>query len=62
MFSYGKLIFKTRSYQFYCTNGQTYLKYPLGNGKYPNVEPATFKKFMQSHDIEEMGGVNQTVG
>ncbi|KAF2847922.1 nmrA-like family protein [Plenodomus tracheiphilus IPT5] len=45
-------------YQYYCTNGQTYLSKNLDNAKYLQVEPVTFKKFMQSHTLEELAGAN----
>ncbi|GAB1207610.1 hypothetical protein APSETT445_006334 [Aspergillus pseudonomiae] len=49
-------------YQYYCINGQTYLKPELDNGKYPTVQPITFQQFMQSHRIEELSGSYQNAG
>ncbi|KAI0168334.1 nmrA-like family protein [Pestalotiopsis sp. NC0098] len=43
-------------YQFYCTNGQTYLKQDLDNSRYPHVKPVTFKSFMQSRAMEALSG------
>ncbi|KAH7356202.1 hypothetical protein BKA66DRAFT_473741 [Pyrenochaeta sp. MPI-SDFR-AT-0127] len=41
-------------YQYYCTNGQTYLKKDLDNKRYPQVKPTTFKDFMASNKIEDL--------
>ncbi|KAE8370869.1 NAD(P)-binding protein [Aspergillus caelatus] len=49
-------------YQYYCINGQTYLKPELDNVKYPTVRPITFKQFMQSHTIEELSDSYQNAG
>ncbi|KAK6812566.1 hypothetical protein RU639_011732 [Aspergillus parasiticus] len=49
-------------YQYYCINGQTYLKPELDNHKYPMVQPITFKQFMQSHTIEELSESYQNAG
>ncbi|ETS77254.1 hypothetical protein PFICI_11128 [Pestalotiopsis fici W106-1] len=49
-------------YQYYCTNGQTYLKQELDNPRYPQVSPVTFKAFMQSHNLETLNEEYQTVG
>ncbi|OAA75565.1 NmrA-like family protein [Akanthomyces lecanii RCEF 1005] len=42
-------------YQYYCTNGQTYLKQDLDNKKYANIEPTTFRGFMSSHEMDKLG-------
>ncbi|OQE44738.1 hypothetical protein PENCOP_c002G03055 [Penicillium coprophilum] len=49
-------------YQYYCLNGQTYLKKDLDNSKYPDITPTTFKKFLQSHKLEELSDANQNAG
>ncbi|KAJ5674765.1 nmrA-like family protein [Penicillium maclennaniae] len=49
-------------YQFYCTNGQTYLKKDLDNSKYPEVVPVTFKKFLQTHQMGELSATYQNAG
>ncbi|MBE3048546.1 hypothetical protein IMZ48_39805 [Candidatus Bathyarchaeota archaeon] len=61
-FREAKLTGCSRFYQYYCTNGQTYLKEPLDNGRYPNVEPVTFRTFMQSHALAELGDASQNAG
>lgn len=45
----------TRFYQYYCINGQTYLKKDVDNSRYPNVKPVTFKEYAQSHELLELG-------
>ncbi|GFF47675.1 hypothetical protein IFM46972_08359 [Aspergillus udagawae] len=49
-------------YQYYCINGQTYLKKDLDNSKYPQVKPVTFKGFMQDHKIEDLADSYQNAG
>ncbi|KAF3011740.1 hypothetical protein E8E14_010676 [Neopestalotiopsis sp. 37M] len=49
-------------YQYYCTNGQTYLKQDLDNSRYPHVSPVTFKAFMQSNKLETLNDAYQIVG
>ncbi|KAE8141843.1 nmrA-like family protein [Aspergillus pseudotamarii] len=49
-------------YQYYCTNGQTYLKKELDNVKYPQVKPATFQSFMQSHTPQGLSDSYQNAG
>ncbi|KAL5366595.1 hypothetical protein BJX96DRAFT_161209 [Aspergillus floccosus] len=49
-------------YQFYCTNGQTYLKPELDNGKYPGVTPVTCKKFLQCHKMGELSYAYENAG
>ncbi|KAL4815712.1 hypothetical protein BDW67DRAFT_191354 [Aspergillus spinulosporus] len=49
-------------YQYYCTNGQTYLKPELDNRKYPEVTPVTFKKFLQDHPMDTLGDAYQNAG
>ncbi|KAL4919601.1 hypothetical protein BDW62DRAFT_216761 [Aspergillus aurantiobrunneus] len=49
-------------YQNYCTNGQTYLKPDLDNRKYPDVTPITFKKFLESHRLEDLSDAYQNAG
>ncbi|KAJ3532623.1 hypothetical protein NM208_g8361 [Fusarium decemcellulare] len=49
-------------YQYYCTNGQTYLKEELDNVKYPDVKPVTFKQFLQSYKIEELSTTYRGLG
>ncbi|KAJ5431414.1 hypothetical protein N7445_009146 [Penicillium cf. griseofulvum] len=49
-------------YQYYCTNGQTYLKKDLDNSRYPDITPTTFKKFFQSHKLEELANAYQNAG
>lgn len=51
-----------RFYQYYCTNGQTYLKQELDNCKYPKVEPVTFKGFLQAHNMEDLADAYQNAG
>lgn len=56
------MIYYSRFYQFYCTNGQTYLKKDLDNSKYPEVIPVTFKKFLQTHQMGELSAAYQNAG
>ncbi|KAL4732815.1 hypothetical protein BDV11DRAFT_176334 [Aspergillus similis] len=49
-------------YQYYCTNGQTYLKRDLDNCKYPHVTPVTFKRFLESHKLEDLSDAYQNAG
>ncbi|PKY04959.1 NAD(P)-binding protein [Aspergillus campestris IBT 28561] len=49
-------------YQYYCTNGQAYLKPELDNRKYPEITPVTFKKFLQDHKMEELSDSYQNAG
>ncbi|OJJ60383.1 hypothetical protein ASPSYDRAFT_86974 [Aspergillus sydowii CBS 593.65] len=49
-------------YQYYCTNGQTYLKLDLDNHKYPDITPVTFKQFLQSYKPEELSNAHQNAG
>ncbi|KAJ5635468.1 nmrA-like family protein [Penicillium longicatenatum] len=49
-------------YQYYCTNGQTYLKKDLDNSKYFSITPVTFKGFLQAHKIEELADAYQNAG
>lgn len=41
-------------YQYYCSTGQTYLG-DLDNDKYPSVKPVSFKEFMKSVKLEDLG-------
>ncbi|KAK6219013.1 hypothetical protein LQW54_002515 [Pestalotiopsis sp. IQ-011] len=43
-------------YQYYCTNGQTYLKQDLDNSRYPHVKLVMFKSFMPSRRMEALSG------
>ncbi|CAI7616491.1 unnamed protein product [Penicillium crustosum] len=49
-------------YQYYCINGQTYLKKDLDNKKYPEVIPVTFKGFLESHKLEDLADSYQNAG
>ncbi|KAE8391253.1 hypothetical protein BDV23DRAFT_171827 [Aspergillus alliaceus] len=49
-------------YQYYCINGQTYLKNDLDNARYPDVKPVTFEKFMQPHKLVELPDTYQNAG
>ncbi|RAH63878.1 NAD(P)-binding protein [Aspergillus aculeatinus CBS 121060] len=49
-------------YQYYCTNGQTYLKPELDNSRYPSVKPMTFRQFLQSHSIDSLSDSYQNAG
>ncbi|KAI0415242.1 nmrA-like family protein [Xylaria grammica] len=49
-------------YQYYCTNGQTYLKKDLHNTQYPDVKPVTFKAFMQSRTPRGLSGAYENPG
>ncbi|KAL4997172.1 hypothetical protein BDV10DRAFT_186536 [Aspergillus recurvatus] len=49
-------------YQYYCTNGQAYLKPELDNRKYPEVNPVSFKEFLQGHQMEELSDAYQNAG
>ncbi|KAJ5876568.1 hypothetical protein N7455_000033 [Penicillium solitum] len=49
-------------YQYYCINGQTYLKRDLDNKKYPQVTPVTFKGFLESHKLEDLAHSYQNAG
>ncbi|KAE8153930.1 nmrA-like family protein [Aspergillus avenaceus] len=49
-------------YQYYCTNGQTYLKKDLDNSKYPDITPVTFKGFLQAHKMEDLADAYQNAG
>ncbi|KAJ6133790.1 nmrA-like family protein [Penicillium sp. IBT 18751x] len=49
-------------YQYYCTNGQTYLKKDLDNSKYPEISPITFKGFLQAHKMEDLADAYQNAG
>ncbi|KAF9889015.1 hypothetical protein FE257_007992 [Aspergillus nanangensis] len=49
-------------YQYYCINGQTYLKPQLDNSRYPQVKPVTFKKFMEAHQMDQLGDTYQNAG
>ncbi|KAI9924290.1 hypothetical protein MW887_007240 [Aspergillus wentii] len=49
-------------YQYYCINGQTYLKADLDNVKYPHVKPVSFKQFMLEHGMEELADAYQNAG
>jgi len=51
-----------RFYQYYCINGQTYLKKDLDNFKYPEISPVTFKGFLQAHKIEDLSDAYQNAG
>ncbi|KAF5859741.1 hypothetical protein ETB97_002463 [Aspergillus alliaceus] len=49
-------------YQYYCINGQTYLKNDLDNARYLDVKPVTFEKFMQPHKLVELPDTYQNAG
>lgn len=51
-----------RFYQYYCTNGQTYLKKDLDNSKYPDISPVTFKGFLQTHNMEALSDAYRNAG
>jgi hypothetical protein len=51
-----------RFYQYYCTNGQTYLKKQLDNSKYPQITPVTFKDFLQAHKMEDLADAYNNAG
>ncbi|KAJ5875438.1 nmrA-like family protein [Penicillium subrubescens] len=57
MFAYIALF-----YQYYCTNGQTYLKKELDNSKYPQITPVTFKDFLQAHKMEDLADAYSNAG
>ncbi|KAJ5618169.1 nmrA-like family protein [Penicillium hordei] len=49
-------------YQFYCINGQTYLKKYLDNKKYPQVTPVTFRGFLEGVGyMLSMGGTSKII-
>ncbi|KAL5324791.1 hypothetical protein ACEPPN_005909 [Leptodophora sp. 'Broadleaf-Isolate-01'] len=47
-------------YNYYCTNGQTYLSF-ISN-KYPHIKPETFEAFMKARTLEQLLGSSQVVG
>ncbi|PYI11060.1 hypothetical protein BO78DRAFT_426108 [Aspergillus sclerotiicarbonarius CBS 121057] len=49
-------------YQYYCTNGQTYLKRDLDNDRYPQVAPVTFRGFMESRAMDQLTDAYQNAG
>lgn len=51
-----------RFYQYYCTNGQTYLKKDLDNSKYPEITPVTFKGFLKAQNMEGLADAYQNAG
>ncbi|KAJ9396413.1 hypothetical protein DTO282F9_6711 [Paecilomyces variotii] len=49
-------------YQYYCTNGQTYLDIDMENRRYPHVKRVTFEDFMRSHSVDELSTAMEKVG
>ncbi|KPM43776.1 hypothetical protein AK830_g2805 [Neonectria ditissima] len=48
-------------YQYYCTNGQTYLDGAIDRPRYPELKRVTFEDFLKSHSIEELSDASQAV-
>ncbi|KAH8649557.1 hypothetical protein BGZ61DRAFT_546897 [Ilyonectria robusta] len=48
-------------YQYYCTNGQTYLEVDIDHPRYPELKRVTFEDFLKKHPIEELSGASQAV-
>jgi hypothetical protein len=45
-------------YQHYCTNGRAYLEEEPDNAKYSQIEPVTFRTFIQSHKREKLATIS----
>ncbi|KAF1998823.1 nmrA-like family protein [Amniculicola lignicola CBS 123094] len=49
-------------YQYYCTNGQTYLEDSNGNTRYPDIKAVTFEDYLRTHKMEELSTAAWAVG
>lgn len=51
-----------RFYQYYCTNGQTYLTPDVDGSKYPEIPRLTFNDFFQRHSSDAFSTAAWNVG
>ncbi|KAK5044486.1 hypothetical protein LTR84_010767 [Exophiala bonariae] len=47
----NKWLYMTWFYQYYILNGQTLLKEPIHNKRYPNVQPHSMESFFKANDV-----------